>query len=128
MARGEFNHGDIDRPETGNDQVLIDQEDLKSGLDSGAIKSYEDIENNDMVQAVTTGGELIFNDEDSGNIEKLTMDTDPLDTMGYARKGKKLMKGKKGKGKKRSKAEIRKAEAALAAYMRNLLSQDQFQA
>lgn len=128
MTRGEFNHGDIDRPETGNDQVLIDQEDLKSGLDSGAIKSYEDIENNDMVQAVTTGGELIFNDEDSGNIEKLTMDTDPLDTMGYARKGKKLMKGKKGKGKKRSKAEIRKAEAALAAYMRNLLSQDQFQA
>lgn len=128
MTRGEFNHGDVDKPETGNDQVLIDQEDLKSGLDSGAIKSYEDIEDNGMVQAITTGGELIFNDKDSGNIEKLTMDTDPADTMGYARKGKKLMKGKKGKAKKRSKAEIRKAEAALAAYMRNLLSQDQFQA
>ena len=76
-----------------------------------------------MVQAVTTGGELIFNDKDSGNIESLTMDTDPNESMSYARKGK-LVK----KGKKKSKEEIRKAEAALAAYMRNLLSQDQFQA
>lgn len=122
MTRGEFNHGDPSRPETGNDQVLIDQEDLKSGLETGQIKSYEDIEDNNMVQAVTTGGELIFNDKDSGNIESLTMDTDPNDSMNYARNGKRVKKGKK-----KSKAEIRKAEAALAAYMRNLLSQDQFQ-
>ena len=123
MTRGEFNHGDPSKPETGNDQVLVDQEDLKSGLESGQIKSYEDIEDNNMVQAVTTGGELIFNDKDSGNIESLTMDTDPNESMSYARKGKRVKKGKK-----KSKAEIRKAEAALAAYMRNLLSQDQFQA
>jgi hypothetical protein len=61
----------------------------------------------------------LFNDEDSGNIEELTKETDPTGAMGYARGGRK---------NKKSPAEIKKAEAALAAYMRNLLGQERFQA
>jgi len=121
MTRGEFNHGDPNRPETGNDQILLDQEDLKAVMDNGGANSFDELMNAVPPQAVTTGGELIFNDKDSGNIEALTDATDPTAAMEYARNGKKVKK-------KKSPAEIRKAEAALAAYMRNLLSKEQFQA
>ena len=119
MTQGEFNHGDPSKPETGNDQVLLDQEDLKRVMDQGGVNSFDELMQVVPPQVVTTGGELVFNDEDSGNIEDLTKDTDPTGAMGYARKGRK---------NKKSPAEIRKAEAALAAYMRNLLGQERFQA
>jgi|13_taG_2_1085334.scaffolds.fasta_scaffold00971_2 hypothetical protein len=121
MTTGEFNHGPKDSPESGNDQVLLDQEDLKKVMDQGGVNSFDELMGAVPPQAVTTGGELIFNDDDSGEIEKRTMATDPNEGMDYARKGAKNRK------KKKSKAEIRKAEAALAAYMRNLLGQEQFQ-
>lgn len=121
MTRGEFNHGDPNRPETGNDQILLDQEDLKAVMDNGGANSFDELMSAVPPQAVTTGGELIFNDKDSSNIESLTDATDPTSAMEYARKGRKVKK-------KKSPAEIRKAEAALAAYMRNLLSKEQFQA
>ena len=121
MTQGEFNHGEPNKPETGNDQVLLDQEDLKNVMDQGGVNSFDELMSAVPPQAVTTGGELIFNDKDSGNIESLTQATDPNEGMEFARKGAKNKK-------KKSKAEIRKAEAALAAYMRNLLGQDQFQA
>lgn len=121
MTMGEFNHGPKGSPEGGNDQVLLDQEDLKKVMDQGGVNSFDELMGAVPPQAVTTGGELIFNDEDSGEIEKRTMATDPNEGMDYARRGAKNRK------KKKSKAEIRKAEAALAAYMRNLLGQEQFQ-
>ena len=88
-------------------------------MDQGGVNSFDELMQVVPPQVVTTGGELVFNDEDSGNIEDLTKDTDPTGAMGYARKGRK---------NKKSPAEIRKAEAALAAYMRNLLGQERFQA
>lgn len=119
MTQGEFNHGDPSRPETGNDQVLLDQEDLKAVMDQGGVNSFDELMQAVPPQVVTTGGELVFNDKDSGNIEELTKATDPTGAMGYARGGRK---------NKKSPAEIKKAEAALAAYMRNLLGQERFQA
>ncbi len=116
-TRGEFNHGDPNKPETGNDQVLIDQEDLKSGLDSGQITSYEDIENNDMVQAVTTGDELIFNDEMSSMIENLTLKSMGGEENLYASQGR--------RNKPRTKEEI-DAALKLADYMGSLLAKPQF--
>lgn len=119
MTQGEFNHGDPSRPETGNDQVLLDQEDLKAVMDQGGVNSFDELMQAVPPQVITTGGELVFNDKDSGNIEELTKETDPTGAMGYARGGRK---------NKKSPAEIKKAEAALAAYMRNLLGQERFQA
>lgn len=118
MTQGEFNHGDPNRPETGNDQVLLDQEDLKKVMDQGGVNSFDELMQAVPPQVITTGGELVFNDKDSGNIEDLTMATDPTESMGYAGKGRK---------NKRSPEEIKRAEAALAAYMRNLLGQERFQ-
>ena len=144
MTQGEFNHGDPSRPETGNDQVLLDQEDLKKVMDQGGANNFDELMQAVPPQAVTTGGELIFNDEDSGNIEALTEATKPTESGGsgmgaiekeqsvideldsykeYGRGGKR----KKAKKKKKSKKEIQAAEAALAAYMRNLLAKEQFQ-
>ena len=144
MTQGEFNHGDPSRPETGNDQVLLDQEDLKKVMDQGGVNNFDELMQAVPPQAVTTGGELIFNDEDSGNIEALTEATKPTESGGsgmgaiekeqsvideldsykeYGRGGKR----KKAKKKKKSKKEIQAAEAALAAYMRNLLAKEQFQ-
>ena len=119
MTKGEFNHGDPNKPETGNDQVLLDQEDLKKVMDQGGVNSFDELMQAVPPQVITTGGELVFNDEDSGNIEDLTKATDPTGAMGYAGGGIK---------NKRSPEEIRRAEAALAAYMRNLLGQERFQA
>jgi hypothetical protein len=119
MTKGEFNHGDPNKPETGNDQILLDQEDLKNVMDNGGVNSFDELMGVVPPQAVTTGGELIFNDKDSGEIEKRTMDTDPDQEISYAKRGTKNKR-------KKSKKEIRRAEAALAAYMRNLLSQEQF--
>ncbi len=119
MTQGEFNHGDPSKPETGNDQVLLDQEDLKKVMDQGGVNSFDELMQVVPPQVVTTGGELVFNDEDSGNIEDLTKATDPTGSMGYAGKGRK---------NKTSPEEIKRAEAALAAYMRNLLGQERFQA
>jgi|11BtaG_2_1085332.scaffolds.fasta_scaffold00157_7 hypothetical protein len=119
MTQGEFNHGDPSKPETGNDQVLLDQEDLKRVMDQGGVNSFDELMQVVPPQVVTTGGELVFNDEDSGNIEDLTKATDPTGSMGYAGKGRK---------NKTSPEEIKRAEAALAAYMRNLLGQERFQA
>lgn len=113
MTQGEFNHGDPNKPETGNDQVLLDQEDLKKVMDQGGVNSFDELMQMVPPQVVTTGGELVFNDEDSGNIERLTKATDQSESSGYA-----------GKGTKNKKS---KAEAALAAYMRNLLGQERFQ-
>tara|TARA_R100001129_G_scaffold155277_2_gene118202 strand:- start:2350 stop:3552 length:1203 start_codon:yes stop_codon:yes gene_type:complete len=127
MTQGEFNHGDPAKPETGNDQVLLDQEDLKRVMDEGGVNNFNELMEAVPPQAVTTGGELIFNDEDSGNIESLTENTkaekrdDVDDLMDYGRGGKRKKK------KKKSKKEIQAAEAALAAYMRNLLAKEQFQ-
>lgn len=147
MTKGEFNHGDINRPETGNDQVLLDEEDLKRVMDQGGVNNFDELMEAVPPQAITTGGELIFNDEDSGNIEALTEATKPTESGGsgmgaiekeqgiideldsykeYARGGKR--KKAKAKKKKKSKKEIQEAEAALAAYMRNLLAKEQFQA
>ena len=128
MTQGEFNHGDPAKPETGNDQVLLDQEDLKNVMDQGGVNNFDELMEAVPPQAITTGGELIFNDEDSGNIESLTEATKPEkrddmdDLMDYGRGGKR----KKAK-KKKSRKEIQEAEAALAAYMRNLLAKEQFQ-
>lgn len=119
MTQGEFNHGDPSKPETGNDQVLLDQEDLKKVMDQGGVNSFDELMQVVPPQVVTTGGELVFNDVDSGNIEDLTKATDPTGSMGYAGKGRK---------NKTSPKEIKRAEAALAAYMRNLLGQERFQA
>ncbi len=119
MTQGEFNHGDPSKPETGNDQVLLDQEDLKKVMDQGGVNSFDELMQVVPPQVVTTGGELVFNDVDSGNIEDLTKATDPTGSMGYAGKGRK---------NKTSPEEIKRAEAALAAYMRNLLGQERFQA
>jgi hypothetical protein len=110
-TRGEFNHGPMDAPEEGNDQVLIDQEDLIAGLKSGAIQSYEDIEQSGMIQAITTGDELIFNNQQSSEIESRTIN--------FAEEGSKT------EGKKRSKKEI-DAALRLADYMESLLAQPQF--
>ena len=127
MTQGEFNHGDPSRPETGNDQVLLDQEDLKNVMDQGGVNNFDELMEAVPPQAITTGGELIFNDEDSGNIESLTEATksekkdDMDDLMEYGRGGRRKKK------KKKSKKEIQEAEAALAAYMRNLLAKEQFQ-
>jgi len=147
MTKGEFNHGDINRPETGNDQVLLDEEDLKKVMDQGGVNNFDELMEAVPPQAITTGGELIFNDEDSENIESLTEATKPTPSGGsgmgaiekeqgiideldsykeYARGGK--QKKAKSKKKKKSKKEIQEAEAALAAYMRNLLAKEQFQA
>ena len=141
MTQGEFNHGDPSRPETGNDQVLLDQEDLKRVMDQGGVNSFDELMQAVPPQVVTTGGELVFNDEDSGNIEALTRATGPVGTgSGMAMVAneealideldsyKNYKRGGKNKKGKKSKAEIRKAEAALAAYMRNLLGQERFQA
>jgi len=110
-TRGEFNHGPMDAPEEGNDQVLIDQEDLIAGLKSGAIQSYEDIAQSGMIQAITTGDELIFNNQQSSEIESRTIN--------FAEEGAKT------EGKKRSKKEI-DAALRLADYMESLLAQPQF--
>lgn len=110
-TRGEFNHGAMDIPEEGNDQVLIDQEDLIAGLESGAIQSYEDIAQSGMIQAITTGDELIFNNDQSSEIESRTIN--------FAEEGAKT------EGKKRSKKEI-DAALRLADYMESLLAQPQF--
>lgn len=110
-TRGEFNHGAMNNPEEGNDQVLIDQEDLIAGLESGAIQSYEDIAQSGMIQAITTGDELIFNNEQSSEIESRTIN--------FAEEGAKT------EGKKRSKKEI-DAALRLADYMESLLAQPQF--
>ena len=142
MTEGEFNHGDFDKPETGNDQVLLDQEDLKKVMDEGGANNFDELMSVVKPQAILTGGELVFNDQDSGNIEALTRATGPvgtgsgmgmmqneqaltdeLDSYEQFRKGGKKSKKKTKKGKK----EKRRAEAALAAYMRNLLGKEQFQ-
>jgi len=138
MTKGEFNHGDPNRPETGNDQVLLDQEDLKRVMDQGGVNSFDELMQAVPPQVVTTGGELVFNDEDSGNIEALTKATGPVGTgsgMAMAANEEALFAEldsyknyKRGGKNKKSPAEIRKAEAALAAYMRNLLGQERFQA
>lgn len=133
MTQGEFNHGDPSRPETGNDQVLLDEENLKMVMDQGNVNSFDELMEAVPPQAVTTGGELIFNDEDSENIESLTEATksekkdDMDDLMDYGRGGKRKKAKRKKAKKKKSKQEIQEAEAALAAYMRNLLAKEQFQ-
>ena len=95
MTKGEFNHGDPNKPETGNDQVLLDQEDLKNVMDNGGVNSFDELMGVVPPQAVTTGGELIFNDKDSGEIEKRTMDTDPDQEVSYAKRGTKNKRKKR---------------------------------
>lgn len=142
VTRGEFNHGDIDDPMSGNDQVLIDQEDLKRGLDSGDIKSYEDIEGMDMIQMISTGGEGVLDEAnflDTNDLVDAANPNNPLRledvklrdgvSAEQAMKGV-LLAGKgtkvKGKGKK-SQKEMDKAARLLAKYLSVVLSEPQFQ-
>ena len=124
MTDGEFNHGSLDKPETGNDQALIDEEDLMALVDSGKPLDYKrDIE--PLVKIKTTGEELVLNKEQTRNMELKTLATDPElqdDMMTMARSGAKMFNPGG-----RTPEEIRVAEKDLARYMRSLLAQPQFQ-
>lgn len=120
MTEGEFNHGSMDQPSTGNDQVLIDEEDLMNLVNSGQANDYKkDVE--PLAKIKTTGEELVFNNQQSAFMENLAKATDPNESlMAIARNGAKV-------GRKKSEKEIRNAERKLAKYMRSLLAKPQFQ-
>ena len=124
MTDGEFNHGSLDKPETGNDQALIDEEDLMTLVNSGKQLDYKrDIE--PLVKIKTTGEELVLNNEQTRNLELKTLATDPElqdGMMAMARNGVKMLKPGG-----RTAEEIRFAEKDLAKFMRSLLAQPQFQ-
>lgn len=120
MTEGEFNHGAMDQPSTGNDQVLIDEEDLMNLVNSGQANDYKkDVE--PLAKIKTTGEELVFSNQQSAFMENLAKATDPNESlMGMARDGAKI-------SRKKSEKEVRDAEKKLAAYMRSLLAKPQFQ-
>lgn len=128
FTNGEFNHGELDKPETGNDQVLLDQEELKKVMDSQAANSFDELMELVPPDVVTTGEEMVLNKQQTMLLENMTkatemgLDDDDL-AMNMARKGRKV-KGKKGR--KKSKKQIDKANAELAAYLRSLLAKPQF--
>ena len=147
FTQGEFNHGDPTKPETGNDQVLLDQEDLKRVMDEGGVNSFDDLMAAVPPQIVTTGGELVKNDKNSGDEEDLTDATDinnpikvediefrdqnvaqkAMNDILMAKNGRKLFANNGKKNKKKTQEDVRKAEMMLAAYNRHLLAQPQFQ-
>ena len=147
FTQGEFNHGDPNKPETGNDQVLLDQEDLKRVMDEGGVNSFDDLMAAVPPQIVTTGGELVKNDKNSGDEEDLTDATDinnplkvediefrdqdiaqkAMNDILTAKNGRKLFANTGKKNNKKTQEDVRKAEMMLAAYNRHLLAQPQFQ-
>tara|TARA_R100001440_G_scaffold1351_2_gene4517 strand:- start:4518 stop:5903 length:1386 start_codon:yes stop_codon:yes gene_type:complete len=147
FTQGEFNHGDPDKPETGNDQVLLDQEDLKRVMDEGGVNSFDDLMAAVPPQIITTGGEIVKNDKNSGDEEDLTDATDinnpikvedidfrdqdiaqkAMNDILTAKDGRKLFANTGKKNNKKTQQDVRKAEMMLAAYNRHLLAQPQFQ-
>lgn len=148
VTRGEFNHGDVEDPMSGNDQVLIDQEDLIQGLESGEIKSYEDIENRDMIQAITTGQEGILDDKNFADNLSLVDAANPnspvkvedikfkdgltaekaMNDVLLAKDGARLFSTGGTNTKKKTQEDIQKAQMLLAAYMKHLYNEPQFRA
>ena len=128
FTNGEFNHGELDKPETGNDQVLLDQEELKKVMDSQSANSFDDLMQLVPPDVVTTGEEMVLNKQQTMLLENKTratemgLEDDDL-AMNMARKGRKV---KSKNGRKKSKKQIDKANAELAAYMRSLLAKPQF--
>lgn len=147
VTQGEFNHGDANKPESGNDQVLLDQEDLKRVMDSGGVNSFDDLMAAVPPQVITTGGEVIKNEANSSDEKNLTdaADIDSLlrvedidfqdkniakkamDDVLLAKNGKKLLASKGKKNGKKTAEDVRLAEMMLAAYNKHLLAQPQFQ-
>ena len=142
VTQGEFNHGDLDDPMSGNDQVLIDQEDLMKGLNSGEITSYQDIEDMNMIQMISTGGEGVLDEDNFLDTNDLVDAANPNNPLKFedlklrdnvsaeaamkdvllAGEGTKV-KGKGGKSQK----EMDKAARLLAKYLSVVLSEPQFQ-
>ena len=128
FTNGEFNHGELDKPETGNDQVLLDQEELKKVMDSQSANSFDELMELVPPDVVTTGEEMVLSKQQTMMLENMTkatemgLDDDDM-AMNMARKGRKV---KSKKGRKKSKKQIDKANAELAAYLRSLLAKPQF--
>lgn len=147
ITEGEFNHGDPSKPETGNDQVLLDQEELKKVMDSGGVNSFDELMSAVPPQVITTGGEGIKNEANFGDEEDLTDATDINNPMKVeniefrdkdlaqkafndilmAKDGAKLFAKSGKKNGKKTQDDVKKAEMLLAAYNRHLLAQPQFQ-
>lgn len=146
ITEGEFNHGDPSKPETGNDQVLLDQEDLKKVMDSGGVNSFDELMSVVPPQIITTGGEGIKNEANFGDEEDMTNATDinnpmkiediefrdkdlaqkAMNDILMAKDGAKLFARNGRKNSKKTQEDVRKAEMLLAAYNRHLLAQPQF--
>lgn len=146
-TKGEFNHGDPNRPETGNDQVLLDQEDLKKVMDQGGVNSFDELMEVVPPQVITTGGEIVKDQDNSSDEEDMTDATDisnplkiedidfkdkitaekAMNDVLLAKDGKRLFASKGKKNAKKTQEDVRKAEMLLAAYNRLLLSEPQFQ-
>jgi len=146
-TKGEFNHGDPNKPETGNDQVLLDQEDLKKVMDQGGVNSFDELMEVVPPQVITTGGEIVKDQDNSSDEEDMTDATDisnplkiedidfkdkitaekAMNDVLLAKDGKRLFASKGKKNAKKTQEDVRKAEMLLAAYNRLVLSEPQFQ-